>query len=158
MSGPYNPSMLLQKLGKPGRIAKGSRPPKTLSTHHLAERAVMRGESQPRTGQSRQQASAATSDSSTPAPEEDKETEVATSTGRASSSTSTPLAGPGRAGGEEALREATQGASRGPTLLSCPSEGREEEEGRASGCMTPEEVPARGEEFDTEERKSLKGG
>ena len=75
-----------------------------------------------------------------------------------SSSTSTPLAGPGRAGGEEALREATQGASRGPTLLTRPSEGREEEEGRASGCVTSEEVPAREEEFDTEERKSLKGG
>ena len=60
VSGPNDPSLLLQpKLGKPGRIAKGSRPPKTLSTHHLAGHAVMRGESRPRTGQSRQQVSAA---------------------------------------------------------------------------------------------------
>ena len=87
-----------------------------------------------------------------------EETEVGTSTRRASSSTSTPLAGPGRAGGEKALREATQRASRGATLLSRPSVGREENEGRTSGCVTSEEVPARGEEFDTKERKSLKGG
>ena len=54
-----------------------------------------------------------------------------------------------QAGGEEAPREAAQGASRAPplpSLLSHPSEGREEEEG-AAGCMTSEEVPARGEIF-----------
>ena len=54
---PYYPPMLLQpKLGKPGRIAKGSSPPKTLSTHHLAGRAVIRGKrGEPtETGQSRQ--------------------------------------------------------------------------------------------------------
>ena len=36
------------KIGKHGRIEQGSGPPKLLSTHHVAERAVMSGEKQPR--------------------------------------------------------------------------------------------------------------
>ena len=51
----------------------------------------------------------------------------------------------GRAGGEEASRDAAQGASRDPSLLACPPEGREEEEEEASGRKISEEVPARGE-------------
>ena len=51
----------------------------------------------------------------------------------------------GRAGGEEASRDATPGAPRDLPLLSCPPEGREEEEEEVPGCGTSEEVPARGE-------------
>ena len=61
-------------------------------------------------------------------------------TGRATRHTSTLP----RAGGEEASRDAAQGASRDPPLVACPPEGREEEE-EASGRKTSEEVPARGE-------------
>ena len=45
----YDPSLFLApKIGKHGRIEKGSGPPKLLSTHHVAERAAMSGEKQPR--------------------------------------------------------------------------------------------------------------
>ena len=48
-SRPYDPSLFLDpKIGKHGRIENGSGPPKTLPTHHIAERAVMSGESQSR--------------------------------------------------------------------------------------------------------------
>ena len=48
-SGPYNPSLFLDpKIRKHGRIENGSGPPKTLPTHHVAERAVMSGERRPR--------------------------------------------------------------------------------------------------------------
>ena len=45
----YDPSLFLNlKIGKHRRIENGSRPPKLLSTHHVAERAVMSGEKQQR--------------------------------------------------------------------------------------------------------------
>ena len=45
----YDPSLSLDpKIGKHGRIEQGSGPPKLLSTHHVAERAVMSREKQPR--------------------------------------------------------------------------------------------------------------
>ena len=48
-SGLYDPSLFLDpKIGKHGRIEKRSGPPKLLSTHHVAECAVMSGEKQPR--------------------------------------------------------------------------------------------------------------
>ena len=57
--GIHDPSVLLgQKTGKHGRTENGSGPPKTLPTHHLAERAVMSGESQQRKKRSGQQATA----------------------------------------------------------------------------------------------------
>ena len=61
-----------------------------------------------------------------------------------------------RVGGEEAPREAAQGASRGSPFSTRPSEGREEEEEGAAGCVTSEEVPARKTSAQGEE-KSLKG-
>ena len=49
MSGLYDPSLFLDpKIGKHGRIEKGSGPPKLLSTHHIAECAAMSREMQPR--------------------------------------------------------------------------------------------------------------
>ena len=46
-SGLYDPSLILDpKIGKRGRIEKGSGPPKLLSAHHAAERAAMSGEKQ----------------------------------------------------------------------------------------------------------------
>ena len=141
---------------KPGRIAKGSRPPKTLSIHHLTGRAAMRRESRPRTGQSRQQASAANERLlEPPLPKEPRRQKSQHALDER------PVALPplslDTAGGEEAPREPTQGVSRSPPLSSRPSEGMEEEEGRASGCMTSKEVPARGEEFDTEGRQKPEG-
>ena len=54
-SGLYDPSVFLgPKTGKHGRNENGSGLPKTLPTHHLAERAVMSGESRPKTGRSAQ--------------------------------------------------------------------------------------------------------
>ena len=48
-SGLCDPSLFLApKIEKHGRIENGSGPPKTLSTHRVAERAAMSGESQPR--------------------------------------------------------------------------------------------------------------
>ena len=48
-SGLYDPSLFLDsKIGKHGRIEKRSCPPKLLSIHHVAERALMSGEKQPR--------------------------------------------------------------------------------------------------------------
>ena len=48
-SGLYDPSVFLDpRIGKHGRIEKRSGPPKLLSTHHVAEHAVMSGEKQPR--------------------------------------------------------------------------------------------------------------
>ena len=48
-SGLYDPSLFLDpKIGKHGRIENGSGPPKLLSTYHVAERAAMSGEKQPR--------------------------------------------------------------------------------------------------------------
>ena len=65
-SGLYDPSLFLDpKIGKRGRIANRSGPPKTLPTHHVTERAVMSGERQPRK-QGGQGASAATSSSPLP--------------------------------------------------------------------------------------------
>ena len=151
VSGPYDPSLLFQpKLGKPGRIANGSRPPKTLSTHHLAERAVMRGRANRGRGKQVAGERREREAPGTPAPEGAKETEVPTRTGRASSSTSTPLAGH-RSSRKRVIPtgSTTRCIPRPPPLSSHPSEGREEE-GRAPGCVTSEEVPARGKEFDTE--------
>ena len=118
----------------------------------------MRRESRPRTGQSRQQASTTNERLlEPPLPKEPRRQKSQHAPDER------PVALPplsldtGQAGGEEAPREATQGASRGPPLSSHPSEGREEEEGRASGCVTSKEVPARGEESDTEGRKEPEG-
>ena len=48
-NGFYDPSLFLDpKIGKHGRIENRSGPPKLLSAHHVAERAVMSGENQPR--------------------------------------------------------------------------------------------------------------
>ena len=48
-SGLYDPSVLLDpRIRKHGRIEKRSGPPKLLSTHHVAERAVTSEEKQPR--------------------------------------------------------------------------------------------------------------
>ena len=48
-SGPHDPSLFLDpKIGKHERIAKGSRPRKTLLTHHVTECAVMSRERPPR--------------------------------------------------------------------------------------------------------------
>ena len=71
-SGLHDPSLFLgPKTGKHGRIANGSGPPKTLSTHHLAGRAVMSGERQLRKERSGQQGSAASEQ--LPAPQPPKE-------------------------------------------------------------------------------------
>ena len=145
-SGLYDPSLFLDpKIGKHGRIENRSGPPKALSTHRIAGRAAMNGESQPR---KRRGQGASAANEQPPSlqlpkglqrqkhsltPDEQPETLQPFSLDR------------GRAEGEEASRGATLGAPRGSPLLTCPPEGREEEEEEAPGCVTSEEVRTRGE-------------
>ena len=138
-SGVYDPSLSLDpKIEKHGRIENGSGPPKTLPTHHVAERVVMSGERQPR------ERRGAAADEQLPPSQLPKEPRRQKRAPDERPETFPPLSlDLGRAGGEEASRDAAQGASRDPSLLACPPEGREEEE--ASGRKTYEEVPARGE-------------
>ena len=76
-----------------------------------------------------------------PAPEGAKEAEARSRAPDERPVTLPPLSlDRGQAGGEEASRDAAQGAPRDPSSLACPPEGREEEE--ASGRKTSEEVPA----------------
>ena len=152
VSGPYDPSLLLQpKLGKPGRIANGSRPPKTLSTHHLAERAVMRGRADRGRGRAGSRGPPRPETPGTPAPEGAEETKFQ----RAPEER--PVALPS-SHWQQVEREERKPHGKqhqvhpeAPPLSSHPSEGR------ASGCVTFEEVPARGKEFDTEGRKEPEG-
>ena len=165
MSGLDDPSVLLEpKIGKHGRNENGSGPPKTLSTHHLAERAKISRERQPRKGQSKQQASAA---SELPPHRRilslrrsrGDRTALAHS-GRASRCTSTPLAGhmsSGRRGSPTG--SSTRCIPRPPPhcLLTRPSGGREGKEEGAAWCVTSEEVSARGEVFGTGGREEPEG-
>ena len=143
-NGLYDPSLFLDpKIRKHGRIENGSGPSKTLPTHHVAERAVMSGERQPR--KRRGQGESAANEQLLPSqlPKEPRRQNCARAH-QTSDQRLLPLSlDRDRAGGEEASRDAAQGASRDPFLLACPPEGREEEE--ASGRKISEEVPARGE-------------
>ena len=110
-SGPCDSSLFLDpKIGKHGRIENGSGPPKTLPTHHVSECAVMSGERQPRKrcGQGESAANEQT-------PEGAEETEARSCAPDERPETLPPLSlDRGRAGGEEASRDAAQGASRDP--------------------------------------------
>ena len=146
----------MEDTGKPGRIANGSRPPKTLSTHHLAERAVMKGRADRGQGRAGSRRPPRTRDSWNPRSRRSRG-DRSPNAHRTSVQYSTPLA--------EHRSSRRRGSPTGsktrciprPPLSSHPSEGREEEEGRASGCVTSEEVPARGKEFDTEGREKPEG-
>ena len=66
-SGLCDPSLFLDlKIRKHGRIENGSGPPKTFLTHHVAERAAMSGERQPR---KRRGQGASTANKQPPAPQ-----------------------------------------------------------------------------------------
>ena len=146
-SGLHDPSLFPNpQIGKHERIANRSGQRKTLPTHHVAERAVMSGERPPR--KQREQGASAANEQlpRSPPPEGAEETGARSRAPDERPETLPPLSlDLGRAGGEEAPRDAAPGASRDPPFLACPPEGREEEE--ASGCKTSEEVPARGEVF-----------
>ena len=95
-SGLYDPSLFLDpKIGKHGRIENGSGPPKLPSTHHVAERAAMSGEKQPRK-QRGQGESAATEQP--PFLQLLKELKRQRRNRRTPRDTSTPLAGPRSSG------------------------------------------------------------
>ena len=116
----------------------------------------MRGERQPRTGRSEQQGSAASE--LLPDPQPAKEQRRQKPAPDEHPEALPPLSlDTRRAGGEEAPREAAQGASRDSPLLSRPSEGREEEEEGSAGCSTSEEVPARGKVFGAGGREEPEG-
>ena len=73
----YDPSLFLApKNGKHGRIEQGSDPPKLLSTHHVAEHAVMNGEKQPRKQRGQRGVRRERTTSPSPAPEGAEETEA----------------------------------------------------------------------------------
>ena len=115
----------------------------------------MSGERQPRKERSGQLGSAASEQ--LPTPEGAKEAEMSSRAPDERPEALPPLSlDLSRAGGEEAPREAAQGASRGSPSLTRPPEGSEEEEG-AAGCMTSKEVPARGEDFGAGGREGLEG-
>ena len=153
-SGLYDPSLFLDpKIRKHGRIKKRSGPPKLLSTHHVAERAVMSGEKQPRK-QRGQGKSAATEQPPPPLqlPKELKRQRRARvqQTNIQKHSPPPPLARPRSSGRRGSLtghntRCTLRFPPPPPPLLTCPPEGREEEEEEVPGCRTSEEVPARGE-------------
>ena len=100
----YNPSLFLEpKIRKHGRIENGSVPLKTLPTHHVAERAVMSGESQQQAGGVR--CERATSPS--PAPKGAEEVEARSRAPDERPETLPPLSlDRGRAGGEESSWDA----------------------------------------------------
>ena len=150
-SGLYNPSLLLDpKIGKHGRIEKRSGPPKPLSTHHVAERAVMSGEKQPRKRCGQGKSAATEQPPSLQLPEELKRQRRAraqqTNIQRHFPPPPPPplarLRSSGRRGSFTGHN--TRCTPRHP-LLTCPPERREEEEEEVSGCGTSKEVPARGE-------------
>ena len=149
-SGLYDPSLFLDpKIRKHGRIEKGSGPPKLLSTHHVAERAEMSGEKQPRKRRGQGKSAATEQPPSLQLPKELKRQRRAR-TQQTNVQRHFPLLSlDRRRAGEEASRDTTPGAPRDPPpphpLLSCPPEGREEEEEEVPGCGTSKEVPARGE-------------
>ena len=160
MSGLYDPSLFLNpKIEKHGRIENGSGPPKLPSTHHVAERAAMSGEKQPRKRRGQGESNVTEQPPSLQLLKE--------SNRRAPRETSTPLAGSRSSGRRGSLTGRNTRCTPShpppppPRLLSCPPEGREEEE-EVPGCLTSEEVRARGEAFDTggtePERQSAKNG
>ena len=124
-SEPCDPSLFLDpKIGKHGRIENRSGPPKTLLTHHVAERAVMSGERQPRKQRGQGGVCCERATSPSKAPKGAEETEGHSRTPDERPETLPPLSlDRGRAGGEEASRDAAQDASRDPPPppLSLPS-------------------------------------
>ena len=109
-SGLYGPSLLLNpKIGKHGRIEKGSGSPKLLSTHHVTECAAMSGEKQQAAWAGGVRCERATSPSA--APKGAEETEARSRATDERPETLPPLSlDRGQAGGEEASRDAIPGA------------------------------------------------
>ena len=147
--GIHDPSVFLgQKTGKHGRIENGSFPPKAPPTHHLAERAVMSGESQPRKKRSGQQATAAREPLLDLQPAKELRRQKRAHPHRTSVQRHFH---PSRWTHGEREERKPHGKQHKviprppPPHLSRPSEGREEDEGGAAGCVTSAEVPARGE-------------
>ena len=142
-SGLYDPSLFLgPKIGKCGRIENGSGPPKTPDSPRCRACCDEQGEATEEVALARG-VRCGRATSPFPAPEGAEEAEARLRAPDERPETLPPLSlDRGRAGGEEASRDATQGASRDPSLLACPPEGREEEEEEASGRKTSEEVPA----------------
>ena len=147
-SGLCDPSLFLgPKIRKHGRIENGSGPQKTLPTHHVAERAVMSRERQPR--KRRGQGSSATNEQPPPLqlPKElRKQRRV-----RSHQTSDQRHFHPSRWTEVEREERKSHGAQHQvhpeTPLLSCLPEGREEEEEEVPGCMTSEEVRAWGEVF-----------
>ena len=98
-NGLYDPSLFLDpKIGKHGRIENGSGPPKLLSAHHVAERAVMSGKKQPRKRRGQGESAATEQPPSLQFPKELKTRGALARNRRTSRETSTPLAGPRSSG------------------------------------------------------------
>ena len=111
-SGLYDPSLFLNpKIGKHGRIEKSSGPPKLLPNHHVAERAVMSGEKQPR---KRRWQGASAANEQPPPPQLLKGLKRQRRARAQQTNVQRPPPPPsldrGRAGGEEVSRDTTPGA------------------------------------------------
>ena len=146
-NGLYDPSLFLDpKIGKHGRIENGSGPPKLLSAHHVAERAVMSGEKQSRKRRGQGESAATEQPPSLQTPKDLKRQRSARSQQtnvqrhfHLSRGTEVEREGRKPHGTQHQVHPKT------PPLSSCPPEGREEEEEEVPGCGTSEEVLAQGE-------------
>ena len=144
-----NTSLFLDlKIGKHGRIENRSGPTKTLLTHHVTEHAAMSRERQPRKrrGQGESAANEQPPHPQLPKGPSRQRRARAHRTGdqrhfQPSCRTEVEREERKPHGTEHQVHPET------PPLLACPPEGREE--GEVPGCMTSEEVRARGEVFGT---------
>ena len=146
-NGLYDPSLFLDpKIGKHGRIENGGGPLKLLSTHHVAERAAMSGEKQPRKRRRQGESAATEQPPSLQLPKELKRQRRA----RAQQTNVQTLFHPSRWTEVDQEGRNPHGMQHQvhpeapPPLSSCPPEGREEEEEEVPGCGTSEEVLTRG--------------
>ena len=131
-----------------------SEPPKTLPPHHLAGRAEMKRESQPR--QSEKHDSAAKKQLLDPQPTNEPRRQKRARVHRTSDQRFLHPSRWTKFEWEErkTLGKQHKGIPRPPTPSSRPSEGREGEEREAPGCVTSEEVPARGKDIGAGEERA----
>ena len=137
-----------------GRIKRGSKRLKTPSNSHVVERAVRIGESQQTRRSVKKGVCSKRANSRAPTTRRRRRRRSEPARDRQMPrGTPAPLAGPSRAGGEEAPQKNTRCTPR-PPLFPCPPKGREEEED--PGSETPKEVSAKGKSK-AQKEQSLKG-
>ena len=139
-NGLRDPSLFLDpKIGKHRRIANGSGPQKTPPTHHVAERAVMSRERPPRKRRGQERLLRTSNLPLNHSHRSRRDRGVLVRSIRATRHTTTPFAGQKSSRRRGRPSGSNTRASQHPPPSSRPSEGREGDEGEASGCVTSEE-------------------